>query len=29
MTESEKRESEVNIEMTVAELQNKIPDVGF
>ena len=28
MTESETRESEKNIEMTVAELQNKIPDVG-
>lgn len=29
MTESETRESEVNIEMTVADLQNKIPNVGF
>ena len=29
MTESETRESEVNIEMTVADLQDKIPDVGF
>ena len=29
MTESESRDSEKNIEMTVAELQIKIPDVEF